>query len=423
MLWKIVKTREHIMTILNNYHHFEGLGWSTGYLCNVLAYQGVTAPHTGKPYTEAMLMGINGGICAGYFAFEYTGWDPHLHFLTRYPFDEQPGAVFERLGIAMHVQHTTNPQKGTANLINALAQGRPAIVWADVASFAFNNLPAGDDFRLVMPFVVYGFDMNGGVVNIADRAQVALTATADELATARARLAKTKQRIMTIDAPKADKLPAAVEAGIRACIQIFTEPPPFAPKAKGNFGFDAFTKWANLLTNTKDKRGWPQMFATGPRMYAGLTSAYRYLEVWFTGGHGARAEYANFLDEAAQILDNPGLNDVAPQFRTCAKLWDTLTNALLPDHVVIFEESRELMQRSYHQFLTQGNASLDERRQISARLDALKAEAARDFPLTDAEAAAMRETLRDHVLRLHDAEYAAISALAEVCGEKIPSAI
>ncbi|MBE2271691.1 MAG: hypothetical protein IAE80_25885 [Anaerolinea sp.] len=79
------------MAELANYHHFDGLAWATGYLTNALAYQGVTAPHTGKPYTEALLMGINGGLCAGYFSFEYTGELPHLHFLTRYLFDEEPG--------------------------------------------------------------------------------------------------------------------------------------------------------------------------------------------------------------------------------------------------------------------------------------------------------------------------------------------
>jgi hypothetical protein len=408
------------MAILNGYHHFDGLSWSTGYLCNVLAYQGVTAPHTGKPYTEAMLMGINGGICAGYFAFEYQGLDPHLHFLTRYPFDEEPGAVFERLGIAMHVQQTPNPQKGIANIVNALALGKPAIVWVDMASLDYNNYPKGDDFWMVMPLVVYGYDIHGGSVNIADRAQVTLTASTDELAASRARLAKIKHRMMTIDTPKPDKLPSAIEAGIRACIQIFTEPPPFAPKAKSNFGFDAYTKWANLLTNKKDKQGWPQRFAPGQRMYAGLTSAYRYLEVFFTGGRGARNVYADFLDEAANALQNPALKEVANQFRASAKLWDALTSALLPDSIAPFKETRELIQRDYQLFLTKGNSSLDERRQISQQLDAVKAEVVRNFPLSDTEATAMREELRVHVLRLQEAEVTAINMLAEACGLALP---
>jgi hypothetical protein len=407
------------MTILNDYHHFEGLGWSTGYLCNALAYQGMTAPHTGKPFTEALLMGINGGICAGYFAFEYQGYDPHLHFLTRYPFDEQPGAVFERLGISMHVQQTTNPQKGVANLLNGLAHGTPVIVWGDVISLGYESHPISDDFWMVMPFLVYGYDLENGVVHIADRARVGLTTSTDGLAAARARTAKTKHRIMTIGAPNPDKLPSAVEAGIRACIQIFTEPPPFAPKAKRSFGFDAFDKWASLLTGTKEKQSWSKIFAPGARMFAGLTSAYRFLEVYFTGGRGARGVYADFLEEASLILDNAALKDVAREYRACAVLWDELTSGLLPDDLPLLREARQLMTRDYDLFLTQGNASLSERRQIGTQLEALRAEAERAFPLSDAEAAAMRLGLRERVLRLRDAEYRALSSLAEAVGVEI----
>lgn len=68
------------MPTLKNYQQFYGLHWETGFLTNIFAYQGITAPHTGKPISEALLMGVNGGLCAGYFAFDYEGYDPHLHF-------------------------------------------------------------------------------------------------------------------------------------------------------------------------------------------------------------------------------------------------------------------------------------------------------------------------------------------------------
>src|SRR5215213_1651544 len=129
------------MTTLTGYNHFTGLHFATGYLTNALAYQGVVAPHTGQPYTEAMLMGINGGLCAGYFAFDYKGFDPHVHFLTRYLFDENPGAIFERLGISMNVQQTVDPEKAVANVISKLAQGKPVIVWADVLGLDYSSMP------------------------------------------------------------------------------------------------------------------------------------------------------------------------------------------------------------------------------------------------------------------------------------------
>ena len=73
-------------------------------------------------------------------------------------------------------------------------------------------------------------------------------------------------------------------------------------------------------------------------MYAGLTSAYKYIQLWWTGGRGARHIYADFLDEAAVVLDKPALHEVGGQFRAAAGAWDSLTAGLLPDSVPMFRE-------------------------------------------------------------------------------------
>jgi hypothetical protein len=396
------------MPVLSDYNQFDGIPWATGYLKNALAYQGATAPHTGKPYSEPLLMGINGGLCAGYFSFEYEGYLPHLHFLTRYLFDEQPGAVFERLAIPMYTQQTPNPQKAAANVVGALAQGKPAIVWADVASLAYNNQSA-EELWLIMPLVVYGYEV-GSSVQIADRACVPLTASEEELIAARARIGKHRNRMMTIGDPNPNKLPEAVRGGIQSCIEIFTGHSPVG--SNGNFGFNAYQKWIKLL-ESKSKDSWAVRFAPGARMYAGLTSTYKYLEVFFTGGRGARHIYADFLEEAAVILENPALKDVAPLFRECAVAWNVLTAALLPDEISMLHETRELLVRHYNLFLEQGGASLDEQRKISARLAEREAEAAENFPLNEAQAADFRAGLRAHILNLHDVEKVAINALIE----------
>ncbi|MCC6804992.1 MAG: DUF4872 domain-containing protein [Anaerolineae bacterium] len=397
------------MPVLANYHEFDGVPWATGYLKNALAYQGAQAPHTNQPYTEALLMGINGGICAGYFSFEYEGYPPHLHFLTRYLFTEEPGAVFERLAIPMQVQQTPNPQKAAANVVNALAEGKPAIVWADGARLPYNNYPTSDDFWNVMPLVVYGYEV-GGSVQIADRACVSLTASEEDMIAARARIAKSRNRMMTIGSPNPNHLPDAVRAGIQSCIDLFSGKSPVG--SNGNFGLNAYQKWIKLLEG-KGKESWAVRFAPRARMYAGLTSTYKYLEVYFTGGHGARHIYADFLEEAAIILEKPALQDTAPLFRASALAWDALTAALLPDDILLLRETRELMVRDYQLFLEQGGASLDERHKISARLTELEAEAAEHFPLNEAQAADFRAALRTPLQHLHDAEKVAIAALVE----------
>lgn len=49
------------MPTLPAYTQFDGRYWDIGVMRNALDYQGVKAPHTGEPYTEAMLLGISGG--------------------------------------------------------------------------------------------------------------------------------------------------------------------------------------------------------------------------------------------------------------------------------------------------------------------------------------------------------------------------
>ena len=332
---------------------------------------------------------------------------------TRSTFDPVE-TICSRLRLNAQIQETTSAAKAAANLTAALAGGRPAIVWADIYSLRYSALPE-QGIPGMIPIVVYGYDEASGLARIADRACVPLTATAGELATARARQSSVKNRLMTLEPPaNFDHLPAAVAESIRACVSLFADKPPKGPKA--NFGLAALKKWADLLTNARDNKGWPQLFPPGAPMYAALRSTFELIETRGTGGAASRPQYADFLDEAATILGVTALHDVAAQFRASAEHWHTLARALLPDAIAPFKETRELLLRASALFAEHGAGSLDERRQIHEWLGAIKDTVAVDFPLTIAEAAAMRDELRQRVLELHDVEERAVIALREVIG-------
>ncbi|MBN1449981.1 MAG: hypothetical protein JW963_03125 [Anaerolineales bacterium] len=55
------------MNIKSSFGKFNGRHWETGSVHNALALQGVVAPHTGQPFSEALLLGVSGGITFGYF--------------------------------------------------------------------------------------------------------------------------------------------------------------------------------------------------------------------------------------------------------------------------------------------------------------------------------------------------------------------
>ncbi|MCB9420177.1 MAG: DUF4872 domain-containing protein [Ardenticatenaceae bacterium] len=396
------------MPKLNDYQQFNGRHWGTGTVHNFYTYRGVKAPHTGQPYSEALLMGVSGGIVMGYFVFAYEGYDPQARILTRNTFDPWD-TYLSRLGVAQHIQHTSKPEKGLANLLDTLEEGIPAIVWTDMFSLPYNAIPPDEQMWAMMPILVYGHDDD--VVWIADRARVPLTVTPTELAAARARVKKDKFRLVTLNPPDEEKLATAVTQGIWDCINLYTEKPPKG--SKNNFGFAAYQHWADMLVKPKAKRSWAKEFPPGAALYAGLTSAFHDIHIFGKDGHAERDMYANFLDEASLILGKPALKSIAQQFRASADAWDDLGLALLPDEIPLLQETHRLMLQSHRLFLEKRNEGLEERVKINGRLAAIKSQITADFPLNEAGVQALHENIRTHILAIHDVEQKAIAALKD----------
>ncbi len=398
------------MPTLANYHHFAGRHWETGSIHNYYAYRGIKAPHTDQPYSEALLLGISGGAILGYFSFAYAGYDPHVALLTRNTFDPL-NTLLARLGVVQELLQTSNPSKAVSNLLDTLADGLPALVWADMWSLPYNALPYDEGMWGMMPVLVYGYEAVADQVWIADRANVPLTITTSELAAARRRVKQDKFRILTLDQPDPEKLAAAVTAGIWDCIKLYTEKPPKG--SANNFGLKAFQTWADLLTKPKLRMSWAKEFPAGVKMYAGLTSAFSHYGATGIHGDADRLLYADFLEEAAAILGKAALRQVAAGFRTSGQAWQALGTILLPDAVAPFGETRRLIERRRHLFTTQGGAALAEIQQIDERLRAIRASMLTDFPLTDAETGAHCKAISTQLLQIRDREQAAIYQLRD----------
>lgn len=402
------------MTMLKNYHHFDGRHRETGSIHNILAYQGLPAPHTGKPISEALLLGISGGITFGYFTFEYKGYQPHIALLTRNTFDPME-AIFERLAIPREVLQTSKPETGLKNLIDVLESGHPALVWADAFLLPYNLLPYDKSNWMMAPIVVYG--VKDDLAYIADRSCKPFIIPLDDLTAARARVKDDKFRVLALDAPDMDKLPAAVQKGIWQCISLYTDAPPKGKRE--NFGLAALEHWANMLTNTRNKQSWERYFPAGNRLYAALAGdtvqpgAFDWITTWGAADGAERGLFADFLDEAALILNKPALKSAALQFRSAADAWRVLADMLLPNDVPLLKETRDLKLRKHQLFIEQGGEALDEIRTINERLNELKAIAAQDFPLSPNEVAVMREKLAQQVLHIRDLEREAVQTMQE----------
>ncbi|HET9907188.1 MAG TPA: BtrH N-terminal domain-containing protein [Anaerolineales bacterium] len=192
-------------------NQFQGRHWETGSIHNALALQGVKAPHTGKPYSEALLLGISGGITFGYFTFEYKGYLPHVAMLMRNTFSPFSTTV-ERLGIAQDIQQTNKAEIAEKNLRNALDSGLFPLLWADQFSLPYNGLPSNEPMWGMMP--ILAVESDGKSVAIADRSSQPFHLSMAELTKARGRVKDDKFRLITLDAPQTAKLAGAVHKGI-----------------------------------------------------------------------------------------------------------------------------------------------------------------------------------------------------------------
>lgn len=389
-----------------------GRHWETGSIHNALSSQEVKAPHTGQPYSEALLLGVSGGIAFGYFTFEYKGYLPHVALLTRNTFNPF-STVLERLGIAQDIQQTNKAETAEKNLRNALESGFYPILWADRFSLPYNCLPGNEPMWGMMPILAVEADHE--TVTVADRSSQPLHLSMAELTKARGRVKEDKYRLITLDAPQTAKLAGAVHKGICQAIGLFTEEPPKG--GRDNFGFAAYEKLAEMLVNSRNKHSWERFFAPGIRMYHALAGspvqpgAYHWVNIWGSSNGAERGLYADFLLEAAQILKKPSIKEAAEKFRESHQLWLAFADALLPDDIPLLGESKKLIQRKHDLFINNGELALLEIKQINSRLNELLSQSEKDFPLSNAEAASLRANLRDILLKISATERQAIDLL------------
>ena len=339
---------------ISGFHQFAGKQSEAAALRNVLAHSGVKAPHTGQPFTEELLFGIGGGIGLGYFVYQ-SGDFTSLFLATRITSGAPDflQAICERIGVNPTIQHTSSAVAAEKNLKQALAQGRPPILWVNPMALPYPGTPAG-----YHTLVAYGFDEGDEKVYVADRSEKALTLTRAELGAARQRGDVQKFRALLVEPPaEPPDLRNAVKQGLLDFCEQMKEgfgPPNF----RSNFGLDALEKWAELLTNTKDKRGWPKFFPPGPRLIDALIAAFDQIENRGNGGSAFRPYYADFLVGAGTILKNPELGNFAEQFREAARLWHELGEALLPNSASVFKETKKLSTKRRTSLREEGYGSI-----------------------------------------------------------------
>jgi hypothetical protein len=405
--------RRHVLNALppSEYQLLGGLHPDAHAIAGVLANRGLLHPGTGQPLSEAMVLGVGGGLGAGYILWEFKAHDLRSLVLGfrnswQYP-DRWARKTCQRLGVPAAVHETGSAGKADAELRAAVGQGVPAIAWADQQALGYRHLPAWLDGRGGPPITVYAIDDTAGVALIDDRNRAPLSVPLDALAAARARVGSYKHRLLVLDAPAAELDAGGLRQAVRDGL---AEQVDHLGQRSDSFSLPAFRKWARLLTDRRNAKGWPTVFADRVSLFDACLSVYEGLEPSGSGGGNLRGLYAEFLDEAAGLLDVPALGKAAAAYREAAARWHEVAETALPAGREPFAEARRLTDHLQAQ-VERGDAAQQTAAATAADLWALRDRWRQEFPGDDQDVETLLTTLASTVAAACDAEEAALGEL------------
>ena len=374
-------------------------------LAAVLAHRGF------EGLSEALLFGIGGGIGAGYILFEFKHGDGDsrtvgvaFHNTWQY-LGRRLDRTAERLGIAVDWHRTGGTTAAARRLTAELERGRPCLVWPDRYHVGYWNVP--ESLNGFGGHSVVACGESDGRVLVDDRNLAPLTVDRADLDRARARVGTQKNALLVVDDEPHDvDLPGAVRAGLADVVEHLSKP-------SDSFGLPAWRKWGRMMTDERAAKAWPNVYADR----VGLTDAL--LGVWeavepagMTGGN-LRPLFADFLDEAAAVLDVPALADEAVRWRGIADRWHEFAEIALPSDVPVVARLRELT-AAVTNGVVRGDEGADDRSAAAKELWELRAAHATEPPFDETVVRDVFRRMGEALLGLHAAETAAITALGNV---------
>jgi len=433
---QVIGSRETAQPHPHAASHFAGNVPATTALRILLTHAGVRAPHTGAPFTEAMVFGIAGGIGIGVISFYYEKEDFASFYIaggigigvTSFYYEKEDFASFfiagrhqwqddlvyltgalAALAIEPAVHESSGSKTAGRQLAEAVAGDRPCIAWVDMASLPHRGMP--DAFKGISYHVitVYAVELEKGTALIGDLTDHPITVSLADLEAARARIKKQRFRLLSIEpggSPR-QNLRALVEDGLRRCHHGLLH--PTLPSMRNNARLEALKTWAERLASSADPQGWERVFRPGANLWRGLNFVYVFIESYGTGGGLYRPLFADFLEEAAAAVPWPALNEFAGRYHELGRRWSELADAALPDSVPAFRKAKELRGR-IEELLHDGGPA-EEARQTWQKLGELEREAAASFPLSAEGCKDLLADLKPRVQSLYEGEAAALKDL------------
>ena len=394
-----------------------GLDPNSAALARALADAGVVSPLDGRPLGEATILGIGGGLGAGYILWEFQsrgGAILTLGFTNQWQYPGIPGwygNALDRLGIKAELHETGGAVGAQASLDAALDRGRTAIAFVDLQSMGTWGLPDALSGYSGYPVAIVGRTGDDGYL-VDDRGREPLVVDRATMARARARIGSWKHRLIvpTPDPGEVppDRLRQAVRDGLAHQVDHLRSP-------SDSFSLPAWRKWSRLMTDTRNAKAWPRVFADGDGLFGALLSIVEGVDghVGATGGH-LRERYAEFLDEVTAAGLAP-MDEAARRWRDAADRWEDLTDAAVPSDLEGAVDAVAAAE-DLHDAVMTGEPGRRRARAAADRLWAIRDERETDVSISEDRMLELFADLGERLGGIHAAEVAALDATARAIG-------
>ncbi len=282
-----------------DFKHNQSAHCENGVASNLLKYNGLNL-------SEPMVFGLGSGIFFVYIPFLRVNHAPAISYRP------QPGIIFsrvaKRLGIKIKRKKFSHPEDARKALEENLKNGIPTGLQVGVYHLPY--FP--DQYRFhfnAHNLVVYGKE--DGHYLVSDPVMEKVTKlTGEELEKvryAKGALAPKGQMYFPIHVPKEVDLSKAIVKAIKSTCSDMLAPVPIIGVRGERLVAGKIRKWPSKVGVKKTNHY--------------LAQIVRMQEEIGTGGGGFRYIYAAFLQEAAEVLKNPTLNELSVEMTTIGDEW------------------------------------------------------------------------------------------------------
>ncbi|WP_284533832.1 BtrH N-terminal domain-containing protein [Nocardioides sp. T2.26MG-1] len=309
--------------VLLDYPHRQAGHCGSGALRDLMEWAGLGWDEVPS---EALVFGMGGGL--GFTYLRVPDLTPPIYFVGRS--SDLEVDLLARLGAEVDVRGTDDPEAGWGWVRRELQQGRPVLMWADIAELPYLNV------RLQMSrhdIVVIGYDDDTETAFVVDNDRAEVQEVPYE-ALARARASRsfpvpTRHTTYFVNWPQilpdlrptaASALVASVENMQAAATSIIPDTSTLPPGAVAAAGIGGVTVFA------EDVERWPELMGE-PELDVALRSLHAFVEKAGTGGGLFRRLQAQFCAEVARLTGSAEMAKAGTALLRCADTWSALAAA------------------------------------------------------------------------------------------------